>query len=136
MIMKTLTKYIKATEKMVHKFIKKYYTYEDDSLADYYLIWWRDRLHAWPLEVCDRYWSLEDIYQALLHNVPKDVLFEWYDYSYAQHTKKQKWDDVVCYNLASRYLWDRVYTEVEKKADERRLKEIQVMFIEEIEKYK
>jgi len=126
--------YIKSTEDIVKEFIKTYYTDEDGYIADYYLIWWRDRLHPWPLEVNDSYWWIDNVYEALLHNIPKDILFEWYDYQEAKHTIKNKGDDVICINLTTRYLWEKVYTEEEKAKDQKRLWEIRDMLKESIDK--
>lgn len=133
--MKAIDSYVQATEKLVKKFIKTYYTYEEWYTADYYLIWWRNRLHAGPLEVNDRFWWLDSIYEALLHKIPTDKLFEWYDYQEAKHTRKNKGDDVVCTNLTTRYLWDRVYTQEEKDEDNKRLKEIRDSFRESMDQY-
>jgi len=126
--------YIKSTEDIVKEFIKTYYTDEDGYIADYYLIWWRDRLHPWPLEVNDSYWWIDNVYEALLHNIPKDILFERYDYQEAKHTIKNNWDDVICINLTTRYLWEKVYTEEEKAKDQKRLWEIRDMLKESIDK--
>ena len=134
--MEAIDNYKKATEKLVKEFIQTYYTDEEGYTADYYLIWWRDRLHPWPLEVNDRYRSLDSIYEALLHQIPKDVLFEWYDYQEAKHTRKSKGDDVICTNLTTRYLWEKVYSKEERAEDEKRLQEIRISLVNSIEKQK
>ena len=64
------------------------------------------------------FWSIDNIFEALLHNIPKDVLFAWYDYSYDKHIGnkvKEKPDTIV--NLTSFALGAIEYTDEEKAKD-------------------
>lgn len=124
--MKVIENYLKAMEGMVDVFCNTYYKDDEGHITDYYMIgvdW--DRLHPWPVEIHDRYWSMDNIYEALLNKIPKDKLFEWYDYSYAKHFIKKedpKYNEPII-NLTTFCLWDRVYTKEEREEDERKIEE-------------
>ncbi len=96
--MKVLEKYYKSFDKLAKKFVKKYHSYEDWSVPDYYIIGgWKT---MWPDTVQvndDWFWNIEDMYTALLNNIPEDKLFEWYNYSLKMATVGKEYDRLYMY---------------------------------------
>ena len=116
-----LKKYIKINEKLVKKFVNTYFSDEDGYEADYYIIGWWDRMHWWPVEIADTYWNIDDMYTALLHNIPEKILMNWYWYSYNKASLNKNWEDNIIKNLYSFYKsWD-IYTNEEEKEDDKKV---------------
>jgi len=64
------------------------------------------------------YWNIDQIYEALLHDIPKEKMFEWYRYSLNKMELNETKHNLVSYCKGS-----KVYTEEEQKEDEERIKE-------------
>jgi len=130
-IMKVLDNYYKAFEKVVKKFTKTYHSYEDGSIPDYYIIGsWKT---MWPDTVQindDWFWNIEDMYTALLNNIPEDKLFEWYDYSLEMATLGKEYDILYQY-----VYWSPKYSIEEIKKIEEDVSHAEALFMSEIDKY-
>ena len=114
--------YNNAIDLLIKEFVRMYYTYDEDDVADRYIIedWIR---HApYTVEVNDFFRNINDIYTAVHHNIDKDKLFEWYDYSLNKHQIKSEWWDEIVRNLYNFVYWDYVYTEEEKAKDNEKIK--------------
>lgn len=86
----TTLEYTSAIVRMVEEFVKRYYTDDDGSSSEYYIISQDSDLAPWPIEIDDMYWSADNIYEALKNNIPKGKLFDWYFY----HTDRlMRWEE-------------------------------------------
>ena len=99
-----------------------YYTYDEDDVADRYIIEDWIRHATYTVEINDYFRNINDIYIAVHHNIDKDKLFEWYDYSLNKHQIKSEWWDEIVRNLYNFVYWDYVYTEEEKAKDNEKIK--------------
>lgn len=93
--------YNNALYTIINAFVEKYYTYDDDSVADFDIIGINSNMHPWPVEIADYFRSISDIYTALLNDIPSDTLFERYDYSLNQYELKQPITNLYNYYLKS-----------------------------------
>ena len=98
--MKILSQYRRAFEEVVNEFVSKYYTYDDWSCQDYHIIGDGGRLAPCVVSVWDEFWSIENMYEALYHNIPMDLLLEWY---YDIHINMDK--NVQRVNLVTYCVW-------------------------------
>ena len=83
---KQLNDYYDACNLIKIAFIEEYFCDEDITLNDVDAYWIADK----PGEVCfinDYFWNMEDFVTALDFQIPKTVLFKWYDYSLEEHEK-------------------------------------------------
>lgn len=71
--MKSINEYNSAILHLCEEFTNKYFEKSDRQIIGNNNIW------LWPLDVADRYFSIDDIVCALNNNIPKDVLLKWYD---------------------------------------------------------
>ena len=113
-----IEQYNRAIANLIHDFIEIYYRDEDDYQSEWYIIgeWWR--LAPETIEVDDMYWNTDKIYEALLNDIPKDKLFEWYWYTQNKHELNE-----TPTNLVSYALWVNPYTEEERLEDEKKIAE-------------
>jgi hypothetical protein len=76
---KEIIAYRKSCETLVNKFVKKYFTYDDGGVSDYYIIGRDSLLHLAPhtFEVADLYYNLDEAYEALYSDLPRDKVIEW-----------------------------------------------------------
>lgn len=88
----TTLEYQSAIVRMTEEFIKRYYTFDDDSSSDYYIISQDSELAPWPIEIDDMYWGVNMIYEALKNDIPKKILFDWYFYYL---DRVWKWEDAM-----------------------------------------
>ena len=99
-----------------------YYTYDEEDVADRYIIEDWIRNSPYTVEVNDYYRNINDIYTAVNHKIPEDKLFEWYDYSLNKHQIKSEWWDEIIRNLYNFVYWEYIYTEEEKAEDNEKIK--------------
>lgn len=114
--------YNNAIDLLIKEFVRMYHTYDEDDVADRYIIedWIRNA--PYTVEVNDYYRNINDIYTAVNHNIEKDKLFEWYDYSLNKHQIKSDWWDAIIRNLYNFVYWEYIYTEEEKAEDNEKIK--------------
>jgi len=114
--------YNNAIDLLIKEFVRMYYTYDEDDVADRYIIedWIRNA--PYTVEVNDYYRNINDIYTAVNHKIPEDKLFEWYDYSLNKHQIKSDWWDAIIRNLYNFVYWEYIYTEEEKAEDNEKIK--------------
>lgn len=77
-IKRRLSNYGFACEDLVKEFLNIYYNYGDGWVLDE---WWWVGNHAGTVVSCadEQFWNMPDIVTALKYNIPKDILFSWYD---------------------------------------------------------
>ena len=64
-----------AITRLVDKFWKKYYDWDFQIQR---IDWEDDRLH-YNLQINDDYLNIDEIYTALWYDIPKKILFKYYD---------------------------------------------------------
>lgn len=64
-----------AITRLVDKFAKTYYW---DDFQIQRIDWEDDCLH-YNLQINDDYWNIDEIYTALRYDIPKEILFKYYD---------------------------------------------------------
>ena len=136
-IKEALDGYNNAVETLVSRFIEKYYSEEIDWKVELYDfdISWGDWNAPWSLSVCDDYYGIEDVWVALYHDIPKEILMKWYSESLDYHMSP-KTEDSYFPNLVNYYKGRPVYTEEEKKAGEKKIAEIYDMLEQSIAEHK
>lgn len=86
--MKELENFRKAYNELTNAFCKKYYwedAYIENELEE------TDRfLHF--INISDEWWSLDDIYLAIVLDVPKEIVLKWFDYNYEKCWKEMDWE--------------------------------------------
>lgn len=70
----------KAMKDLCEEFAKRYMG-EDYDEDNYYMIWERDGQLSWPMEIDDRYFSLDDIYETIANDFPIPIIIEYHDYA-------------------------------------------------------
>lgn len=133
--MKKTKIYDEAFILLVEEFIEKYYTYDDWSKQDYYVVGGFGRYSPHTVWIWDQFRSINDIYEALLHEITLDKLFERYEYSLNKHTINDKgWNETIV-NLVNFYKWDIEYTKEDEEKDNKRISESYKLLAAEIEKW-
>jgi len=136
--------YRDAVFNLAYRFIQKYYSEEIEWVTGKYNwidgmynfdILWGDWNAPWTLSVCDDYYSIEDVWVALYHDIPKEILMKWYSESLDYHMS-EKTDDSYFPNLVNYYKGCPVYTEEKQKADEKKIAEIYDMLEQSIVEHK
>lgn len=82
--MTPLENFTKSYNELTEAFAKKYYweeAYVENPLED------EDKFMH-PIWIADDYWSLDDIWLALVLDVPKDIVHKWYKYLLDNEFKK------------------------------------------------
>jgi len=111
---KEIISYRKACDNLVKKFVKKYFTYDDDSVSDYYIIG-RDSLwHLAPHAFCvwDLYYNIEEAYEALYSDLPREKVIDRAD-PYYERPKGVSFHDYCKYWKTP----EHVYTDEERSND-------------------
>jgi len=123
---KRIKTYDKAFEWIVDEFIEKFYTYDDWSKADYYIIWQWGRLAPGVVDIneWECFWDIWHMYEAIKNDISKEKLEERYEYSLNKHHINTDWWDETIVNLTSFALWAIEYTKQEREEDEQRIEEI------------
>ena len=88
--MNILKEYRRITKAMVEQFIDVYYTYDDGSKANYYIVWEDENMHMWSIEIADVYRDIEQIYQSLANRFDFDKMMDWKDYQIRNHPNQMK----------------------------------------------
>jgi len=134
--MESLDNYNEAFEEIVKEFVKKYYTYDDWSYQDYYIIWGFWRHAPDTVEINWDFWDITNIYEALKHDLDKGKLFERYEYSLNKaHINSEWWKEIIV-NLINFCKWAIEYTEEDKKKDEEKIKETRKLLFNSIKQEK
>lgn len=87
-----------SIEKLVNEFTLKYYG-EDAHIIR--IDWEIDCLH-YNLQVNDEYRNIDEIYTAMWYDIPKKILFQYYEERFEKAIKKE-----VMPNLKSFYLMNK-----------------------------
>lgn len=126
-----IEQYDRSFKLICEEFISTYFTWDDGSVSEWYIIgeWWR--LAPDVIEVDDTYWSINNMYEALKNDIPRDKLMERYDYAFNKHQLKEQ-----PVNLTSYALGVKTYTEKERLADEDKIKETFRLLQESIDENK
>jgi len=125
-------------EQLVEEFVRVYFTEDDDSVEDYYIIGSCWRLAPYTVGIGDDYYFRDicQMYEALKNDIPKETLLKRYDYSYDIYQKNSKNDskkeDEHIINLVSYTLWALPYTKEDKAEAERNIKYARDMLEESI----
>lgn len=114
----SIEQYDRVFKQVCEEFISTYYTWDDGSISEWYIIGEWGRLAPDIIEVNDTYWSINNMYEALKNDIPRDKLIERYDYAFNKHQLKKQ-----PVNLTSYALGVKPYTEEERLADEEKIKE-------------
>ena len=141
-----MTNFQKEQHKLIKRFIKKYYTYDDGSQSDYYCIW-EDMHWIWVIEVWGYFRNFSDMEIALKYNITEKQLRWWYDYSLDIHTensiieeknRKLKWYKKQKHitNLVSYVNGCPIHTEEEIKESEEKAKKAKDDFLKLIKEVK
>ena len=86
-----INNYIQATEELIQEFCNIYFKDEDD-IVDYRNIW-DYKYWAWMINInTDYFFDIDDIFVATKEDIPKDVLFDWYDYQLEHYTENKEWN--------------------------------------------
>jgi len=129
--MTSIKKYDLAFREIVEEFVETYFTYSDWHCSNYYIIWEGSRLAPNVVEISDYFWNIDQMYEAISNKVSKDALFEWYDYALDKAQLKQP-----AMNLPAYYLWEKKYTDKEKKEAQKNIKKSYKILLNEIKKCK
>ena len=103
--MNKLKQFIKAHNELIDEFTDKYYP---ESYCEMWYAWDSERWFLNPIQIWDEYWSLDDIYMAMYHNIDKDIVWKWFDYDYDQHQKLESWEiehRINFYNFIKQEQW-------------------------------
>lgn len=127
--------YTMASNNLADKFVQTYYKYDEDDIADYYFVWSTDpRTCPWPIIISeDIVWNINNIWEALHHNIPEETLKERHEYQHDRHWSNKEWNPI---NLVTRHKWEKVYTEDDRAESQAKIKEIYKQLDEECEKNK
>ena len=83
---KQINTFREAYNALVQSFAQKYY--ESDAYIENELL--SDDYFLHPIEICDEYWDIGDIYQAMQLDMPKHVVLSWYEFSYNDYQENWK----------------------------------------------
>ena len=130
-----VNQYTIASNNLADKFVQTYYNYWDDDIADYYFVWSTDpRTCPWPVIINDDIvWSINNIREALYHNIPEDTLKERHEYQQDRHASNKEWNPI---NLVTRHKGEKAYTKEDRAESQAKIKEIYKQLEEECEKNK
>lgn len=111
-----INKYNKIIEEIVEEFAKRYYKecfnerkYKDYRLMDY------QNINEWPLEICDEFYSINDILITIKYNIPLKIVREYYNKSLEAHMEdKPFW--INLYNYFRKTCYKESYEAEEKKS--------------------
>lgn len=105
--MSAIQEYNKAVTSLIREFSKKYYWNSD---MDWHVIWEDLRMAPDVIEISDMFWNIGNMYEALLHKIPRKKLFDWYDYCLT--CDRTDWINLIHY-----YMGAKNYSEKDKKKD-------------------
>ena len=123
-----IEEYNRIFNELIVEFNKRYFGLE----ADPYIIWEWWRLAPDVVDFDEYFIHINDIYECIKHNIPKEKFFEWYEYSQNKATLNE---DGVC-DLTSFVMGAIEYTEEDKKKDEDKIEESYKLLRWEIKKTK
>lgn len=132
--MKLTELYNQLIQDIVDKFAKRYYKEEFKENDYHYEIIDYQGIKDWPIEICDEYYSIDEIITVEHHNIPIKVLRNFYDLNLA--TDWKPW-----INLYNYWKQDLDPVEYEKERldqiikSEKKVKEAENIFLEELKKY-
>ena len=134
----TIKAYDNIIKQLIEEFIKVYYTYDDWSVEEYYIIWEWGRLSPNTAEIADMFWNIDNMYEALKNDIPKEKLFDWYDRSLDLRMENSNQDskkkDITVVNLMSYSLWAIPYTKEDRAEAEKNIKHTRATLGELIKK--
>lgn len=79
---------------LVDKFVEKYYTYSDWSKNEPDCVDRKDEDLSYTWNIGDEYRGIDDIFTALRFDIPKKILFDWYDLQVDYWLKTSAWKKV------------------------------------------
>ena len=71
--------YKKIFLEIAEQFVKKYHSYDDWSISEWFVI--GETLPMWWNIICvsdERYWWVDDMLTCIELDIPKAIVFEWY----------------------------------------------------------
>jgi hypothetical protein len=86
--MKLITKYNKLIDEIVFEFVKRLYKeepWEEEPIRSDYDLMDYQWVLCGPIELWDRYMSLDDIIMCEAHQFPANSVIEYTDYDYERH---------------------------------------------------
>ncbi len=108
-----INKYNKIIEEIVKEFAIRYYKecFNERKYKDYRLIDYQG-IKNWPLEICDEFYSINDILITIKYNIPLKIVREWYNKSLEVNYKWETMENL--YNFFRK----TCYKESLKKSEE------------------
>ena len=99
--MKVIDIYNESVLMMVEEFIDQYYTYDDGSKAEYYVIG-GDNQAPGVIDIAEDFWNIDDIYVALKNNVEKKTLMQRHEYAHDEYIADKYPINLYNYHLGLR----------------------------------
>lgn len=109
---KVATKYEDSIYNLVEEFTKLYYINKDWKCEydDNFSILWDWETGYWPIEINDRYFSIDDLHITLKNNIPFDTLDEFFDKCMeANNEDKSIWQNLIGFHKM------KIHKEFQKK---------------------
>ncbi len=108
-----INKYNKIIEEIVKEFAIRYYKecFNERKYKDYRLIDYQG-IKNWPLDICDEFYSINDILITIKYNIPLKIVREWYNKSLEVNYKWETMENL--YNFFRK----TCYKESLKKSEE------------------
>ena len=118
--MQLIKEYNDIIKKIIDNFWVRYYKelYNEDyderdvRIIDYQWI------SSWPVEICDNYYSIDDILISEFHQIPCKIMQEWYDVNLENYENK----DYIKINLYNYWRKKTISKEILEKEKEDDLK--------------
>lgn len=88
--------YMQSIENIIDIFIDAYYTFDDWSKADYYIIGDLN-VWMWPVHISDYYRSIDNMICAIHNKIPEKILFRHYEESLKAYDTKASFPNLYNY---------------------------------------
>lgn len=114
--MKKILKYNKIIEDIVFDYVQRLYkeekVWEEPEKSDYRIMNYTG-VSIWPLELWDRYISIEDLLICEYNQFPTISLLDWCDYELDRHTNN--FERITNYYNYTKNIWNTQKIQEQKK---------------------
>lgn len=122
MMRKIAEKFLKEADNLCQTFVKVYYP-NFDYATDCYPIGRDSNFMAsipWPLDIGEGsyFYDINDVFVALYHNIPKDIVLEWYENHVEDYTNKETYRSINLYHYWRKNYDRENYNKEQKKSIE------------------